>query len=777
MPFRYKDAGSQRPILKIVLLYALLGGAWILISDKVVEFLVSDPVTRVQIGIFKGWAYVALTSVFLYILIVRFWRQTLEVSQRQLKTLGLLEAIAEKTSEAIYAKDREGRYIFFNKAGSVFVGQDVAKVLGKDDSAFFPPEQARELQAHDARLMAEGRTETRQELVDTAFGPRLFLATKGPLFDHEGQIFGTFGMSRDITEQRMAEEDMNRLNRALRLLGEGNMALLRVSNEQQLLQEMCALVTAAGGYRMAWIGYPEQGGDKRVVPMAEAGTAAVYLANVRISWDETLDIGRGPTGVAIRTGRPQINHDVMNNPDMVPWRQMAMDHGYRSSVALPLICEHVTFGVLTIYAAEPDAFTDSEMGVLEELAANLAFGIHALRERQERRAAEVASKAKSSFLANMSHEIRTPLTAITGMAHLLERSRLAPRQREMVSSINVAVGHLLDVINDILDLSKIEAGKLSLQDVAVDIDRIIADAVKIIKGRPRPKGVELCVVNGTIFPPLRGDPLRLQQALLNYLSNAVKFTDKGSITVRISCVEDNEDDVLLRIEVEDTGIGIAADTLPRLFMAFEQADNSSARSFAGTGLGLAITRALARLMGGDAGAESRLGRGSLFWFTARLHKEADAQRMSHAANITPAEIALATRYAGRRILVVDDDDIIREVAFIFLNDIAAQQVDLAANGREAIEKAAANDYDLILMDLQMPVMDGIEACRQIRALSKTDAVPIIAVTADAFPEDRERCLDAGMDDVISKPYTPDVFFATILKWLSGEAVRGPRDKG
>jgi signal transduction histidine kinase/ActR/RegA family two-component response regulator len=454
---------------------------------------------------------------------------------------------------------------------------------------------------------------------------------------------------------------------------------------------------------------------------------------------------------------------------------MALEHGYRSSVALPLICEHITFGVLTIYAAEPDAFTDSEMGVLEELAANLAFGIHALRERQERRAAEVASKAKSSFLANMSHEIRTPLTAITGMAHLLERSRLAPRQREMVGSINVAVGHLLNVINDILDLSKIEAGKLSLQHVAVDIDRVVADAIQIIKGRPRSKEVDLCVVSGTIFPALRGDPLRLQQALLNYLSNAVKFTDKGSITVRVLCVEENEDDVLLRIEVEDTGIGIAPDTLPRLFMAFEQADNSSARSFAGTGLGLAITRALARLMGGDAGAESALGRGSLFWFTARLRKDADTQREPHAINITSAEQALATRFAGRRVLVVDDDNIIREVAFIFLHDIAGQQVDLAINGREAIEKASANTYDLILMDLQMPVMDGIEACRQIRALPHNTAVPIIAVTADAFPEDRERCLDAGMDDVISKPYTPDDFFATILKWLSGNGARDRRD--
>lgn len=774
MPFRYRKTESYRKILNIVLLYLLVGGAWILISDKVVELLIADPQFRIRVSIFKGWAYVALTSILLYFLIVRFWRQTLEVSQKQLQTLELLEAIAEKTNEAIYAKDREGRYIFFNKAASDFVGQKIDEVLGKDDRSVFPLEQAEALRAHENALMAEDRTETRQEVVYTAVGDRVFLATKGPLHDHDGQIFGIFGISRDITNQLAAEANMLRLNRALRLLGEGNMALLRVHNEQELLDAICSLVTTVGGYKMVWIGYPEQGSDKLIIPVAESGAEPGYLSKVRISWDETEDIGRGPSGKAMQTGKPQINHDVMANPDMAPWRDMAMKYGYNSSVALPLICEGVTLGILTIYATEPYAFIEREMSVLEELAANLAFGIHSLRERQERRAAELASKTKSSLLANMSHEIRTPVSAITGMGQLLARTELTPRQREMVERVNVASEHLLNVINDILDLSKIDAGKFALQERDIDLDRLISETVEMVQDEPRAKGVELRVLpSDAKFPPLIGDPLRLRQSLLNYLSNAIKFTEKGSITVRTVLLEDQADAIVVRIEVKDTGIGIAADALPRLFAAFEQAESSDSSKIQGTGLGLAITRALARLMGGDAGAESSPGQGSLFWFTVRLRKGARPSIERASENHGQAERELATRFAGRHILVVDDNAVNREIASAMLTEFAAQQVDLATNGQEAVEKVAANSYDLILMDLQMPVMNGEEASRQIKALPNGATVPILAVTADVQPEDRKRCLDAGMSDFISKPFKSEEFFATILKWLSGKLTTGP----
>ena len=774
MPFRYRKTEYYRKILNIVLLYLLVGGAWILISDKVVELLIADPQFRIRVSIFKGWAYVALTSILLYFLIVRFWRQTLEVSQKQLQTLELLEAIAEKTNEAIYAKDREGRYIFFNKAASDFVGQKIDEVLGKDDRSVFPLEQAEALRAHENALMAEDRTETRQEVVHTAVGDRVFLATKGPLHDHDGQIFGIFGISRDITNQLAAEANMLRLNRALRLLGEGNMALLRVHNEQELLDAICSLVTTVGGYKMVWIGYPEQGSDKLIIPVAESGAEPGYLSKVRISWDETEDIGRGPSGKAMQTGKPQINHDVMANPDMAPWRDMAMKYGYNSSVALPLICEGVTLGILTIYATEPYAFIEREMSVLEELAANLAFGIHSLRERQERRAAELASKTKSSLLANMSHEIRTPVSAITGMGQLLARTELTPRQREMVERVNVASEHLLNVINDILDLSKIDAGKFALQERDIDLDRLISETVEMVQDEPRAKGVELRVLpSDAKFPPLIGDPLRLRQSLLNYLSNAIKFTEKGSITVQTVLLEDQADAIVVRIEVKDTGIGIAADALPRLFAAFEQAESSDSRKIQGTGLGLAITRALARLMGGDAGAESSPGQGSLFWFTVRLRKGARPSIERASENHGHAERELATRFAGRHILVVDDNAVNREIASAMLTEFAAQQVDLATNGQEAVEKVAANSYDLILMDLQMPVMNGEEASRQIKALPNGATVPILAVTADVQPEDRKRCLDAGMSDFISKPFKSEEFFATILKWLSGKLTTGP----
>jgi two-component system sensor histidine kinase/response regulator len=385
-------------------------------------------------------------------------------------------------------------------------------------------------------------------------------------------------------------------------------------------------------------------------------------------------------------------------------------------------------------------------------------------------AAEAANGAKTSFLANMSHEIRTPLNAISGMAHLIMRSGVTPKQHQWLINIQNAGQLLLEILNAVLDLSKIDAGKFVLEEANVSVSSIATNVASMLFDRAEAKSIKLLVETEPLPHGLLGDTTRLQQALLNYASNAIKFTDTGSVTLRTSCQEDAEDSVLVRFEVQDTGIGIAPDALPRLFSAFEQADNSTARKYGGTGLGLAITRQLARLMGGEVGVESALGKGSTFWFTARLRKGKPMAPTPTHTLISTVEATLARDYHGCRILLAEDEPINREVTLELLKSVMPT-IDIAEDGNQAVTLAGAHDYDLILMDVQMPEMDGLEATRRIRLLPSGAQTPIIALTANAFADDKLRCLAVGMNDIIVKPVNPDLLFATILQWLSRAPVR------
>jgi PAS domain S-box-containing protein len=657
----------------------------------------------------------------------------------------ILRTLIDTLPDLVWLKDANGVYLSCNRRFEQFFGAREQDIVGKTDYDFVDKDLADSFRAHDRAAMEKnGPSVNEEEIAFASDGHREMLeTTKTPMRDEKGSLIGVLGIGHDITERKLSGLALENSEKQLRfvLAGSGlgfwdwDIAAGKVERNEQWA---------------ALLGYSHD----EIKDTTRQWTDFIHPEDRERAWDSISAVLEG------RSDKHRLEYRMFHKDGSVRWilDQASVMQRDRSGKPLRMCGTHADITVRK----------QNELELLQH-----RHHLQELVEAQTRDlllakdAAEAANRAKSAFLANMSHELRTPINGVMGMIELARRRMADPQGRDQLDKAKGAADRLLAVLNDILDLSRIEAERMILEDTPLQIGAIVDNINSLLGHKAAEKGLTLQtdIPADLAHLSLRGDPLRLGQVLTNLVGNAVKFTERGGVTLRGRPIDETPEAVRVRFEVIDTGNGIDTETQARLFRSFEQADNSMTRKYGGTGLGLAICKRLVRLMGGGIGMESTPGRGSTFWFVVPLRK-----RKSGAVEPAPtfvadgAERRWQTEFAGKRVLLAEDEPITQEVARVVLEDVGLV-VDSAENGQQALDLARRNRYALILMDMQMPVLNGVDAARAIRADSANRDTPILAMTANAFDEDRQTCLDAGMNDHIVKPVSPEVLYQILLAWL------------
>lgn len=543
---------------------------------------------------------------------------------------------------------------------------------------------------------------------------------------------------RDISEQKRAEQ-------ALRDLSEFQKAILDNAGHAIISATPDGIIRVFNPAAEQLLGYSADELVGKLTPAAFHDPQEVVARAQAFSAELGIDLEPG-FNVFVEKCRRDL-------PNTHEWTYIRKD-GSRLTVLLTITALRNPEGTITSFLG-----VASDITTLKVVQQELTLA---------KDAAEAASVAKSQFLANMSHEIRTPMNGVLGMTELLLATPLTEKQRHMAHTVQQSAASLLTIINDILDYSKIEAGKLQLEHTDIDLSHLLDDAVKLFSEAARQKGLSLsATVTPTIPTVLRGDPTRLRQILLNLIGNSIKFTAAGSIAVSADCLKRDPEQILLRVTVRDTGIGIPCESQAHVFDAFAQADGSTTRKFGGTGLGLTIVKQLVHLMGGTVDLESTPGLGSTFGFTVPLEVGPEKEMSSVLAALQQAPATL-----HGTVLLAEDNVVNREIAVAML-ELLGCTVDIAEDGQEVLDAVNARSYDLILMDCQMPNLDGLNASRLIRERESRRPhrrhLPIVALTANAMEGDREQCLAAGMDGYLAKPFTFDQLHHALAPWLENAA--------